>query len=152
SSSPFLSGRSGQFIAGRATVRNMPFAKPFADAEGYMFIGRHASSLLLIAASLATASPARAQNPPVVTYEDSHALAEVVGSVSLQNIPPINAQPLCQRLSVPCTSPGEVFDIGVALSTTVFPTDRIGVVSEFGIYDRTWYSNGRGCGYPPPCL
>src|SRR5215471_6091530 len=59
----FLTER--QFITGRATVKNVPFAKPLGDAGGYMFIGRHASSLLLIAASLATASPARAHNPPV---------------------------------------------------------------------------------------
>jgi len=69
----FLTERSRQFITGRATVKNMPFAKPFGDAGGYMFIGRHASSLLLIAASLATASPARAHNPPVVTYGRAHA-------------------------------------------------------------------------------
>ncbi len=113
-----------------------------------MFIGRHASSLLLIAASLAAASPAQAQTPPVVTYADSHPLAEIVGSVFIQGPPEINQRPLCQRFSVPCTSIQPEPDAGLALTTTVFPTDRIGVVGELGIHVYSWWSNGTGCGYP----
>jgi hypothetical protein len=125
----------------------MPFANPFADAGGNMFIDRHASSLLLIAALLATASPARAQSPPVVTYADSHAFAEVVGSVTFQRPPYINQSPLCQRLSVPCLGPKAALDPGLVLTTTVLRTDRIGVVGEFGTYSSSWYSNGTDCSY-----
>ncbi len=112
-----------------------------------MFIGRHALSLLIIAALLASASPARAQTPPVVTYEDSHAFAEVVASLTFQRPPYINQSPLCQRLSVPCLGPKGSLDPGLVLTTTVPRTDRIGVVGEFGTYYSSWYSNGTDCGY-----
>jgi hypothetical protein len=112
-----------------------------------MFIGRPASLLLLIAASLATASPARAQSPPVVTIVDSHPLAELVGSVSLQGPPYINERPVCQQLAAPCLGSRSVPDPGLVMTLTVLPTDRIGVVGEFGIYESLWWSNGTDCSY-----
>jgi hypothetical protein len=101
------------------------------------------SSLLLTVWILHT--PAMAQTPAAVTYDDTRALAEVVTSFTFQAPEDVNQRPDCQHLSIPCTTPRTVPDGGVALTVSIFPHDRIGLVAEGSVYGNEWSAYGTTC-------
>jgi hypothetical protein len=101
------------------------------------------SSLFLVFCLLHT--PANAQTPPVVTYEDSRALGEVITSFSAQAPEDVNQRPSCQRLFIPCTTPRTTPDGGAALTVAIFPRDIVGVVGEGSVYGNEWTTYGTSC-------
>jgi hypothetical protein len=103
--------------------------------------------LLIAASALLPTSAAHAQTPPVVTYEDSRPLGEVITSLSAQAPEDVNQRPTCQRLVVPCTSPRTVPDGGVALTLSVFPHALLGIVGEGSIYANEWSTYGQSCSH-----
>lgn len=116
-------------------------------------LGGRESSLLFLVVCL-TAAPARAQTAPILTADDFRSIVEVIAGVSIEGPADVNQRPACQALALPCLTGRTFPDGGLAIGTTVYPSDTIGIAGELSVYANEWSSWG-GCparsGSTPPC-
>jgi len=83
------------------------------------------------------AVPARAGEPdPPVTVPR----ADVSVGFTLQTPGDVNVPPLCGELSLPCTSPRTVPDLGIAVAGAAYLHRGIAVVGEASFSDNVWYA------------
>ena len=121
-------------------------------------LGSRESSLFILALCLA-AAPVRAQTPLVLTVDDYRSIAEVTAGVSLSgSANAVNDRPACQELALPCVGPPNAPNgAGLAVSTTIYPSEHVGIVAELSIYANPWSSYETNCpvygpGTPQPCV
>jgi hypothetical protein len=65
---------------------------------------------------------------------------EISVGISLQTPPDVNVRPLCERLSLACSSPKTVPDIGWVISGARNFTTSFAIVGEIGTYNNVWDS------------
>jgi hypothetical protein len=115
--------------------------------------GGRESSLVIVALCLAGA-PVHAQTTPVITLDDYRSRVEVTAGVSIEGPADVNQRPACNQLGLPCLTGRTFPDGGLAIATTVYPSDTVGIVGELSVYANAWDSWG-GCparsGSTPPC-
>jgi hypothetical protein len=118
-----------------------------------LMLGGRESALSILALCL-TATPARAQTAPLITLDDDRSIVEMTVGVSIEGPADVNQRPACQQLGLPCLTPRTMPDGGLAIATTVYPSDTFGIVGELSVYANAWESWG-GCpprsGSTPPC-
>jgi len=116
-------------------------------------LGVRESSLFVLALCVA-AAPARAQTRPILTVDDYRSIVEVTAGVSIEGPADVNQRPTCQQLGLPCLTGRTFPDGGLAIATTIYPSDTVGIVGELSVYANAWDSWG-GCparsGSTPPC-
>jgi hypothetical protein len=91
----------------------------------------------LLLATLTSARVASAQ-PPAFSVGVPTPAAEFAAAVSLNGPKDVNSTPLCQQLSLPCTSGKEFGDVGWSLSGDYNLTENVGVVGEVAVFDNMW--------------
>ena len=90
----------------------------------------------LLCTSLAPVATASAQ----LTLGVETPPGEISVGLSLQAPADANSPPLCGKLSLPCTSPKTVPDLGWALSGARNITDRFAIAGEVGGFGNVWDS------------
>jgi len=101
-------------------------------------------SLLILALCVAPA-PALAQRAPVMSLDEGQSRGEIAAGVSMQAPADVNQKPACEQLALPCLSPRTIGDFGLALSTTIYPTELVGIAGELSVYSNQWVANQPDC-------
>jgi len=102
-------------------------------------------SYLFILTMCLTAAPARGQAVPVTTRDEFRSIGEAAAGISIQSPADVNQRPACQELGLPCLTPQTFTGFGLALSAAVYPSNAVGIVSEFSTYANQWAADEPNC-------
>jgi len=96
------------------------------------------ATVVLLAAHTAGAQPIYPH--PIVSSRPDVPAGEIMVGLALADFQDVNLRPLCDRLTLPCTSPKTVPDVGLVLGAARNLTETFAVVGETAVYGNVWDS------------